>query len=216
MNYTLIYCYDAYCGWCFGFSENMNRLCESFRDRISVEVLSGGMILPEKPVHINAMAAHIRASYPQIEQLTGAQFGRDYLWHVAPESDSDWYPDSLKPAVALCVFKDYYPGKQVMFAKQLEDALFKEGRDLCDDEAYRHLVIEHGLLPDEFYQKMHSDEYRDKAREEFSVVKQLNVTGYPCLFVQVSALKFVMIASGYTEYNLVTERLEKVMSESQS
>ena len=48
----LIYCYDAYCGWCYGFSPVISAIADAYKDKLEVEVLSGGMILPEKPVHI--------------------------------------------------------------------------------------------------------------------------------------------------------------------
>ena len=79
---TLIYCYDAYCGWCYGFSPVMKQLEESFKDRLQVEVLSGGMILPETPKAIAATAGYIKEAYKTVEAYTGIKFGEDYLWHI--------------------------------------------------------------------------------------------------------------------------------------
>src|SRR5690349_8083604 len=137
---TIIYCYDAYCGWCYGFSPVIRQLAAEFETQFHFEVFSGGMILPEKPVHITATAGYILKAYGQVEALTGVKFGEDYLWHIKNPQDSDWYPNSEKPAIALIVFKEYFPGKQVEFAADLQYALHAEGRDLCDDEAYRHLL----------------------------------------------------------------------------
>ncbi len=34
MKPLLIYCYDAYCGWCYGFSKVISRIEEEYRDRL--------------------------------------------------------------------------------------------------------------------------------------------------------------------------------------
>src|SRR5215217_7476290 len=94
----LIYCYDAYCGWCYGFSPVMKKISLVYKDIFQMEVLSGGMILPEKPVPILATASYIKKTYKQVEELTGVRFGADYLWHINNPDQSDWYPDSEKPA----------------------------------------------------------------------------------------------------------------------
>ena len=122
MRPTLIYCYDAYCGWCYGFSEVMKKIQSEYKDRLEIEVLSGGMILPDEPVSIGATAGYISKGYKRVEELTGIKFGEDYLWHINHPDQSDWYPNSEKSAIALCIFKEYYPHQQVSFAADLQYA----------------------------------------------------------------------------------------------
>ncbi|MFW5658939.1 MAG: hypothetical protein ACOCZ8_03040, partial [Bacteroidota bacterium] len=38
----VIYVYDALCGWCYGFSPNIQQLHDEFGDRVDFEVVSGG------------------------------------------------------------------------------------------------------------------------------------------------------------------------------
>ncbi|MCP9750107.1 DsbA family protein, partial [Ferruginibacter sp. HRS2-29] len=110
---VLLYCYDAYCGWCYGFSPVIKKIAEEFKEELETEVLSGGMILPEKPVHIKVTAGYILNAYKNVEELTGITFGEDYLWHIRNPEESDWYPNSEKPAIAMCIFKEYYPERAV-------------------------------------------------------------------------------------------------------
>ena len=213
MTPTIYYCYDAYCGWCYGFSVVMKKLAGAFKDHITIEVLSGGMIIPEIPRHISATSEYIKAAYPRVEQLSGIKFGADYLWHINNPDKSDWFPNSEKPAIALCIFKEIYEDRQVEFATDLQYALHFEGRDLTDDEAYRHLLEKYKINAEAFYQKLHSDEYRQKAYYEFALIKQLNITGFPCLLLQISETKFYLIARGYTNYDTVTNTIEAVLKE---
>lgn len=212
---TLIYCYDAYCGWCYGFSLTIKRIAEEYKHKLDTDVLSGGMILPEKPVHIGTMAPFIQKAYKTVEEHTGITFGEDYLWHIFNYEDSDWYPHSEKPAIALCIFKEFYPERAIEFAADLQYALNYEGRDLTDDEAYRHLVDKYSIRPEVFYERLNSEEYKQRANYEFALVKQLQVTGYPTVFIQTGELKFHLVARGYTDYDTLKQRIDNVLNEQQ-
>jgi putative protein-disulfide isomerase len=212
MNPVLFYCYDAWCGWCYGFSPVIKRLTDE-HPLLQAEVLSGGMILPENPVPISTTAGYIQKAYKVVEEHTGIKFGEDYLWHINHPDLSDWYPHSEKPAIALCIFKEIYPGRQVEFAADLQYALHAEGRDLTDDEAYRHLLEKYSLQAEPFYEKLKSEEYKEQAYYEFQLCKQLQVTGYPCVLLQVSDSKFHLLARGFTDYETLAARLEAAMND---
>jgi len=210
---TIYYCYDAYCGWCYGFSPVIARIAEEYENQLVFNVLSGGMIIPEEPVHFAPMARYIQKAYKRVEEITGIQFGDDFLWHVYHPDDTDWFPDSTRSAVAMCIFKEYYPGKAVFFARDLQYALNYEGRDLTDNEAYRHLLLKWNIPEKDFYSKLKSGEYREKAYYEFALVKQLQVTGFPAVLMQVTDSKFYLLASGFTEYETLKRRIENVLAE---
>lgn len=213
MTPTLIYCYDAYCGWCYGFSEVMKQINSEYKNKLEFEVLSGGMILPEEPVSIGASAKYIEQGYKRVEELTGAKFGADYLWHIQHPESSDWFPNSEKPAIALCVFKEYFPNQQVSFAADMQYALHFEGRDLTDDETYRLLLEKYNIDAAEYFDKLNDEAYKEQAHYEFALCKQLNVTGFPALFLQTAETKFYQVAQGYTPFDSVDERIKSILKE---
>lgn len=210
---TLYYCYDAYCGWCYGFSPIIRRIYEEYRHVFAFDVLSGGMILPERPQPIGVMAGYIQQAYKVVEERTGIRFGEDWLWHIFHPGESDWFPNSEKPAIALCVFKDYHPDEAVLFAGELQYALHYEGRDLTDDEAYRHLLDKFKIPEKDFFAKLHHPAYKEKAHDEFALVRQLKVTGFPTVFLQVSESKFYLLTRGYTDYGTLKKGIDQVLQE---
>ncbi|HEV7620294.1 MAG TPA: DsbA family protein [Flavisolibacter sp.] len=213
MQPVIYYCYDAYCGWCYGFSKVIKTVAEDYKDRVYFDVLSGGMIFDEDPRHISAIAPYIQTAYKNVEELTGIKFGEDFLWHIFHPDESDWYPESTKPAIALCIFKEYLPDEAVSIASDLQYALNYEGRDLTDNEAYRHLLHKYNIPEEDFYTKLKSEEYKEKAYYEFALVKQLNVTGFPSVLMQVSDSKFYLLAQGYTDKETLTKRIDNVLKE---
>jgi putative protein-disulfide isomerase len=189
----------------------MQRIAAAYRSQLQFEVLSGGMILPGSPKPISIMAEYFLNNCKAVTEATGTVFGDDFLWHLKNPELSDWFPNSEKPAIALCVFKEYHPDKQVAFAADLQYALQFEGRDLDDNEAYRHLLEKYAIPVDEFYNLLKDPAYKEKAHDEFEICKQLQVKGYPQVLLQVNESRFILLASGYTEYDVLKERLESAL-----
>ena len=209
----LIYCYDAYCGWCYGFSPIIKKIAEEYSFQLDVEVLSGGMMIGENKMPIEKIGPYIQGAYKRVEEVTGIKFGDDFLWHTANPDKSDWVMNSEKPAIALCILKEIYPERQLEFAGDLQYALNYEGRDLDDDEAYRHLLEKYTISEDDFYTKLKSDEYKEKAYYEFDLCKQLNVDSYPQVLIQLHSNKFYLITKGFSTYEEVKKGIEKALTE---
>ena len=169
--------------------------------------------MPEEPMSICSTAKYIEDSYPGIEQLTGVRFGEDYLWHIRHPDVSDWFPHSEKPAIALCIFHASPPAPQISFATDLQYALHFEGRDLTDDESYRLLLDKYDIDAEDFYEKLNDEEYKEQAYYEFALCKQLRVSGFPAVFIQLSDTKFYLVAQGYTDFETLNERIENVLKE---
>ena len=213
MKPLLIYCYDAYCGWCYGFGPVMKKIAADFNDLFDIEVLSGGMMIGESKMPIEKIGPYIQSAYKRVEDITGIKFGEDFLWHTANPDKSDWVMNSEKPAIALCIFKEYYPEQQLNFASDLQYALNYEGRDQDDDEAYRHLLEKYNLPAEEFYAKLKTGDYKEKAYYEFALCKQLNVDSFPQVLLQLNESKFFLIAKGFTGYEDVKQRIENALKE---
>ena len=213
MKPKIIYCYDAYCGWCYGFSPVIKELWLKHREQFDFETISGGMIPKEATKHIGAIAEYIQGAYQTVEQMTGVTFGKDYLWHIFNPDESDWYPNSEMAAIAMAIFRELYPDQTIAFASDLQYALYEEGRDLTDKEAYLHLLEKYSIDADVFYQKLASEAYKEKAYYDFSLIKQLRVNGFPTVFLQLDDSKLYMIARGFSTLEDVEQRINKIMAE---
>jgi putative protein-disulfide isomerase len=193
----------------------MKTIAEEYKEYAYVEVLSGGMMPLQYAKPVSVIASYVSKSYKRVEELTGVKFGEDYLWHMFNPEKSDWVPHSEKSAIALCIFKELQPSRQLEFASDMQYALNYEGRDLTDDEAYRHLLGKYTIDPEDFYRKLHSDEYREKARYEFALCGQLQVTAFPVVLLQTGETKFYLVAKGFTYIEDMRGRLDRILNENQ-
>ena len=213
MKPKIIYCYDAYCGWCYGFSPVIKAIWENHKDRFDFETISGGMIPVESTQHIGNIASYIKDAYKTVENMTGVTFGPDYLWHINHPDESDWYPNSEMAAIAMAIFRELQPELTISFSSDLQYALHFEGRDLTDKEAYRHLLEKYQINEDDFYSKLSSEVYKEKANYDFALVQQLRVNGFPTVFLQLEESKLYMIARGYSDLESVENRINKILAE---
>ena len=216
MQPVIFYCFDAYCSWCFGFTTVLKSLNEALGKDILFEVLPGGMILPKTPKHISTIAEFLLKTSVDVTNATGVSFGEDYLWHIRNPDESDWYPSSEKPSIALTVFKEYHPEKQIDFAIDMQYALFVEGRDLCDDEAYRHLLFKYKIPPQGFFERMRNVKFKEKVFSDFETVKKLHVSGYPCLLLQESEARLYVVSNGYADYDSIMLNINTVLNQIKS
>ena len=213
MKPKIIYCYDAYCGWCYGFGPVIKELWLKHREQFDFETISGGMIPVQDTKHIGNIAQYIQGAYQTVEQTTGVKFGKDYLWHIFNPDESDWYPNSEMAAIAMAIFRESYPDQTIAFAADLQHALYEEGRDLTDKEAYRHLLEQYNIDTEVFYQKLGSEAYKEKAYYDFSLIQQLKVNGFPTVFLQLDDAKLYMISRGFSTLEAVEQRMNKILAE---
>ncbi len=210
---TVIYIYDALCGWCYGFSPVMQRLEADYRDKLAFDVLSGGMVPPEHAQLVSAKAGYIAGAYKTVKEYTGVHFGEAYLHHIFHPEESPWVEESLTPAIALCLFKAGDGRAAISFASAIQKLHMAEGKDLSDGESYRALAEGLNLDGDDFIRRLGEEEWIEEARYEAALVKQLGITGFPAVVLQTAPDKFYLLAKGYTPYEDLSARLNNVLTE---
>lgn len=206
----IIYVYDALCGWCYGFSPVLKECYEKHKNEFEFEVLSGGMMIGDRVGSINDIAPYIKSAYHTVENTTGVKFGEAYLRVL---EDGSMVLNSEMPSIALSLFKQYFPDQSVLFAHEIQNALYFDGRDPNEIETYRYIAVNHGIDPDEFEVKMKMESSKEAAYYDFALAKQLRVESFPAVLIQSSETGFYLIAKGYTDSATLELRIENVLKE---
>lgn len=211
MKIKIIYVYDAFCGWCYGFSRVIKDCYENHKNDFDFEVISGGMMTGEKVGSVNQVAPFIKTSYHNVEEVSGVKFGDAYLRHL---EEGTFILDSVPPSIALSVLKSLKPDLSIPFIHDLQQSIYFEGKDPNDSSLYRYLSVNFGIDPDEFERKMGEDEFREAAYYDFALAKQLKVESFPAVLMQMSETSFYLIAKGYTDSDTLELRIRNVLKES--
>jgi len=193
-NMKIVYVYDALCGWCYGFSPVMTQFQEKYKDSLSFEVISGGMITGGRIGPIGEVASYISWAYKDVEKATGIEFGSEFLNKTLKKGDAIF--TSIPPAVALSVFKDLDPKNSFRFASELQKMIYYDGIEPENIEAYGKIAAKFGLDTDSFVLKMKDPLYKKLAEDDFKKSNALNVSGFPTLFLEING-KYYKLGSGY-------------------
>ena len=78
---------------------------------------------------------------------------------------------------------------------------------------YRHLLEKYNFDADDFFERLGSETYKEKAYYEFALCKQLQVTGFPAVMLQLSENKFYLLSRGFTPFDELKERIDNVLKE---
>lgn len=201
----LIYYFDPLCGWCYGFGPVMSQLEEEFKDKVDIEVVSGGLFLGGRAGLVNEVAPHIRAgAYKSVESRTGVKFGDSFIADVMGEGKTTL--NSLWPSIALCIVREKFPEKELEFAKMLLNAVYWDGMDTVDMEAYADYAKKIGFDPEEFNAKMKDIQYRKKAEQEFERFRQSRFSAMPAVVLETADGE-TPLSKGYVTYNELKSKL---------
>lgn len=172
-------------------------MSEEYADIFYFDVLSGRMITGHREGFPKPqLSKYIVDAIPTLEEHAGIKFGEAYKQQIA---SGTLYQSSLKPAIALCVLKAFDQQYAVAFASALQHEQFMHGKSLEHDETYRHLAKQFSIDEAEFLHKLHSNEFKSTATDEFKFVQQLGVTGFPAL-VAIHRKKLYWVSREFQSY----------------
>lgn len=201
------YYYDALCGWCYGFSPVIKKLENTYKDQIDIDVISGGLFLGNRAGLVNDVAPHIKAgAYKSVELMTGVKFGASFLEDVFGAGKMEL--NSLPPTIALCIVREKYPEKELAFAATLLNAVYFDGIDPVDINAYVAYASEYGIDAEEFLTKMNNPFYEQMAINEFNTFRNSKYSGMPSIVVFKNDVE-IPISKGYIGYDDLKVKLDQ-------
>lgn len=202
------YIYDALCGWCYGFSKVFHHFYDRHESDMQFHVLSGGMITGDREGPIGEVAGYIKEAYKDVEKRTGVEFGDKFLNDILEDGTTHF--TSVRTAVAMTVMKLSNPAKQVPYALRLQQAIYRDGIAPTDDMAFAEIASNFGQETAEFLALMKQDRVLERTEKEFDAVKQMGVSGFPTVIVQMGE-KAVPIARGYTDLKDLQTNFDKAV-----
>ena len=195
------YVMDPQCGWCYGNSENITALQEDFEEEF--DLLVGGMWLGQNaPVGGDNLSQFLHKHAPRIATTTGAKVDSSY-YKLA--KDSTYSFSSLEPSAAIQLVKEIAVDKVFPFAKNVQLALFVEGKKLDDKETYIEILKTMSIDPSAFGSLWMGADNISKTKAEFTYARKL-ANGFPTLVITQNG-KTETLASGYFNKETMVQKL---------
>ncbi len=176
----LIYVFDAYCGWCYGFGPHLAAFVARHRDEIDLTVISGGLFLGERVVPAPQLT-FIHDANLRITELTGAQFGSAFAARMA---DPTFAMDSFDAARGFAALRAEAPTRALEAAEAQQAAFYQRGLSLSDPETYRAVAADLGLDPAKVVANFLAPRSESVATDDFRTSRTLGVTSFPTLLIR--------------------------------
>lgn len=210
-NPVIYYVYDPLCGWCYGFSPVIQEFYQSHQEEgIEFRVLTGGMILGEKEGPVGEVADYIRQAYPQVEKTTGVSFGKAFQEKILEPGTAQF--TSLPGALAMAAFRRYQPDNAIPFAARIQKAIYEEGRFPAEAKTYGQCAEDFGMNAQDFMKLMVDKDLLELVKQEFKVVQQWGIQGFPAVIYQHKEQGYLM-TRGYVPLDTLEYTFDKVKEE---
>lgn len=204
LNKKLIYVFDPLCGWCYGFSPVVKQLYDATKRRAQWDILAGGMVVGERVGPIGRISEFLKQALPRVEGTTGIHFGEAFTTEVLERGTL--ILSSVEPSRALQAVKALAPDRAMAYAAGLQKALYEEGRDVTSlgvlgdvAESVRIVGFELEYMKVETY---------EQTLDEFQLVNQMGITGFPTL-VGVDGEHTRVFSRGWAPFDRVFEGVNR-------
>jgi putative protein-disulfide isomerase len=190
---TVVYANDPLCGWCFAIGPSLDQAHELLGNDVRWRLECGGLVTGDRVRPISLDSDYLAAGFAQVKAASGREPGKRYWSEIV--KPGSWISNSEPACRAVLLVQQLRPEIAMQFSHSLTDALYLNGQTPENPETLR-MVAEYGLDPDEFIAAWESQTAIEMTSAAFTHARNLGVTTYPSLFLEVGS-RLRPILSGF-------------------
>ncbi|WP_406234170.1 DsbA family protein [Isoptericola jiangsuensis] len=206
---VVLYVTDAYCGWCWGFSERLGQLEAANRGKVRFSAISGGLFVGPKVGSVSDYP-HIPEANARISRITGAVFGQGYQ---ALLEEGSTIMNSEHAGMALAALRAQAPERAIHWAHELQQAFYRDGLSLSEPATLASIAGANGLDVQKVLESFTNGTAWADAERDFALAKELGVTSYPTLLFLQGGEVHRLPGTG-TALSVLNEELHQLLAAS--
>ena len=176
----VIYVWDAYCGWCYGFDSVLLPFLKAHPE-LEILTISGGLFAGDSVTSLGELG-FIKKANESITEFMGTPFGDAY--NTLLDEGTEML-NSAQPVAVYSAFREHLSGiALVSLIHDLQKKFFIDGKSLSKAKTYLELLEKYGLAA--FFSEKDIQTLLDTekgAAEDFVLSQQLDVQGFPSLLI---------------------------------
>ena len=210
---SLVYVGDPMCSWCYGFGVPLQKLLQQLPG-VPLAVVLGGLRAYNKEVMPDALKSTLRHHWSEVTKRSGKPFGTGQF-------DQEGYIYDTEPACrAVVTIRTHAAEHTLAMYHAVQHAFYAEGRDitqtsvladvwqeLVDSEQVGDVVFSRNA----FMEAFESDTIKTQTRNDFAMVQQWGIRGFPALIAVVNG-EAQLVANGYMEADEMLQRVQQVFA----
>jgi putative protein-disulfide isomerase len=182
---TIVYANDPLCGWCFAIGPSLNEARANLGSEVQWRIECGGLVTGDRVRPIASDREYLVAGFAQVKAASGRVTGEPYWSDVV--RPGTWISNSEPACRAVLLVQQLQPDVAMSFSHALTDALYLDGRTPDNPENLRVVADQFGLNAEEFVASWASPEAIEMTATAFAHARQIGVTTYPSLFLDVGS-----------------------------
>jgi putative protein-disulfide isomerase len=206
----LILIADPMCSWCYGFSQELERLIQR-HPSTSIEIVLGGLRAGATDILDDAGKQFRLQHWDRVEQASGAPFNRDgllgrvgFVYNTEPV---------CRAVVAARILRPNADVFRILRAYQ--HAFYVEAADTTDGMVLAELGSNalskagHPVSIKEFWNTWKLKGTMDEAAADFSLTREMGITGFPALFLKNDG-RIQMVVNGYAPVDQIDKAIATI------
>ncbi len=163
------------CSWCWGFSPVLDEIRENYQDRVTIQLMLGGLRPGNTERFDESRRAYILQHWHAVRERTGQPF--NFEFHMGPRFTYDTEP----AARAVLVMRQLAHQKEWGFLRNIQEAFYVKNADVTKLDILMEVAEKLGLDGVQFRQTFQDPQTKQMLWEEFDQARQLGVNGFPTL-----------------------------------
>lgn len=203
----LVYVPDALCSDSYGFTPELIRIREHFKDVADIEMINGGFRAYGKD-SICDIAPFLKKHWMEIQENTNQKFNHSLL------SDENYIVDSEPPARAVIVCRILNPAVELNFFFAVQRLVFLESKNTNNAEAFLEILKDFNIDKDMFIRLFESESIRLLAKNDFEKALSWGIRSFPTLFL-LRNNEPIFITRRYTKAEPLIRKIETLLASPQ-
>ena len=208
---SLVYVGDPMCSWCYGFGVPLHQLLEQLPG-VPLAVVLGGLRAFNQEVMPEALKSTLHHHWGEVTKRSGKPFGTGQF-------DREGYIYDTEPACrAVVTIRAHAAEHTLAMYHAIQHAFYAMGRDITQTavlaDVWQELVDSKILgniefSSSEFIEAFESDSIKTQTRNDFAMVQQWGIRGFPALIAVVNG-EAQLVSNGYMEADEMLQRVQQV------
>jgi putative protein-disulfide isomerase len=209
------------CSWCYGFGVPLKELFQQLPG-VPLAMVLGGLRAYNKEVMPDSLKATLHHHWEEVTKRSGKPFGTGQF-------DREGYIYDTEPACrAVVTIRTHAAEHTLSMYHAVQHAFYAEGRDITQTDVLADVwqELENELSDskilggvrfsrDAFLEAFNSDSIKTQTRNDFAMVQQWGIRGFPALIAVVNG-EAQLVANGYMEADEMLLRVQQVFASAEN
>lgn len=208
---SLVYVGDPMCSWCYGFGVPLQQLLAQLPG-VPLAVVLGGLRAYNQEVMPDALKSTLHHHWREVTKRSGKPFGKGQF-------DREGYIYDTEPACrAVVTIRAHAAEHTLAMYHAIQHAFYAMGRDITQTSVLADVwqkLVDSKILGNvefsssEFIEAFESDSIKTQTRNDFAMVQQWGIRGFPALIAVVNG-EAQLVSNGYMEADEMLQRVQQV------